>query len=67
MSTEQVFNRFQELLLEKGVSKEKLLDIWNKNSFCMKYLSAGPRKGGMCNKKCVKNELHCRTHLKNDV
>lgn len=67
MSTEQVFERFQELLLEKGVSKEKLLSIWNKHSFCMRFLSSGPRRGAICEKRCVKNELYCKPHLKNDV
>lgn len=59
---EKIFERFVELMEENNVPKEKLMEVWNKHSFCMKILTAGPRKGLSCNKKCTKNTLYCRDH-----
>lgn len=65
MSLDQVFQRFQEIMKEThGVPPEKILELWNKNSFCSRILESGGRRGELCSKKCVKNELYCRDHLK---
>jgi hypothetical protein len=65
MSIDKVFQRFQEIMEEKhGVSPDKTLELWNKNSFCSRVLEAGHRSGQLCSKKCVKNELYCRDHMK---
>ena len=68
MSIEQIFTRFTELMAEKHtIEKSAVIGIWNKNSFCLHILSAGKNKGSACNKKCVKDELYCRSHSKNDL
>ena len=66
MSIEQIFIRFQELMNEKHkIEKQEISKVWNKNSFCFHPLSSGKNKGSLCHKKCVKDELYCRSHLKN--
>lgn len=64
MTTEQVFERFQNLMLEHhNITNESVMDVWNKNSFCVHILEAGVRKGLQCEKKCMKDKFYCRSHL----